>query len=213
MKMQKQPRIALDLDGVIANFHQELVRVYNSLYEDNLSIEDFDGDFETLEHSIYERLIHIFNEPEFFKNLRPLPGVIEHISKYSDYGFEVIVCTAPARRLTGLINGLTASEKFDWIQKWLPFWGNDVVITKHKYLVKADILVDDMPANIVTWCEENPNGIGLLIAAPWNRNFMHLPNNAILGELADILNIVEKFWCLERGQLVFRYDELAHWRK
>lgn len=205
----KHPEIALDLDGVVVDFFRKLVEVYNYRYQKNLTLSDLDRGLDSLD----PELVAIFNEPDWFINLDPIPNAIALASQFNDLGYRVTICTAPARNLDGLINGRTAAEKFDWIRKWLPFWSNDVIITKHKELVKADILVDDAPYNISAWCERHPEGIGVLVDQPWNKSWKQYPQNAIRGRLADIPWLIENYWCFERAKFVYRLKELEQWRK
>ena len=209
----KAPTIALDLDGVVVDFYGALVLTYNERYGENLSLDDIDCDLETLGPEVSSKLIAIFNEEDWFHNLKPLPNAINIVGSYPTLGYRVIICTAPARDLDGLINGKSAAEKFVWIHEHLPFWGNDVIITKHKKMVEADIIVDDTPANIINWCQEHPEGVGYLIDQPWNAKWRNYPHNAVRGSLEDVSRFIKRFWCHNRGKFVYRYDELANWCK
>ena len=208
VKMLKNPRIALDLDGVVVNFHQRVIDIYNDRFGAQLTTSDIDGDLESLGTELAKNLISIFNEDGFLLNLEPLDGAIQTVSQFPDLGYHVTVCTAPARNLDGIINPNSAAEKFHWIRKWLPFWSNDVIITKHKELVATDILIDDWAHNIINWCEANPEGIGYIIDQPWNQKLRNYPHNAVRGSLANVASFINKHWCTERGKFVYRLDEL-----
>ena len=209
--MLRLPRIALDLDGVIADFFQKLLEEYNKRYQQKLSVSDIDCELENLGPDVVKKLIEIFNEPQFFLNLEPLPNAINTVSRYPDLGYQTTICTAPAR-INGLINGRTAAEKFDWIRKYLPFWANDVIITKHKKLVDVDIIIDDAPPNILSWCGEHPKGIGYLVDQPWNKKWTRFPLNAVCGKLEDVTTFINEFWCQDRGCFIYRLDELKPWK-
>lgn len=209
----KTPKLILDIDGVIASFHSPLILEYNKRYLGNLNINDIDCELETLGPELYTKLVGIFNEPNWFLNLEPLPNAINTASSFIDLNYSVTICTAPARDLTGFTNPGSAAEKYVWIRKWLPFWANNVIITKSKELVFGDMLIDDTGHNIVNWCREHPNGIGFLLDQPWNKNFTQYPSNSVRGNLEDVSTIIRKFWCSERTRLVFRLDELLAWRK
>jgi len=205
-----QPSLLLDLDGVVARFHPTLAEVYNSRYPDEepVTVEDFDGDLESLPSKLRDRLIHLFNEPGFFTNLEPFDGAIATVSQFNDLGYDTSICTAPARWPCGKINGLSAAEKFDWVQRLLPFWSNEVTVTKLKHKVNADMLIDDFPTNIINWCEHHPEGVGYLVDQPWNQSLRVLPNNAVRGDLNGVIKFIHKFWCYHRGKFVYRLDEL-----
>jgi 5'-nucleotidase len=209
----RQPSIALDLDGVIADFHYVLADEYNRRFSPSvlLTVADFDSGLESLGQPIYPRLIDIFNEPGFFDKLGLLPNSLEVASQFMDQGYEVRICTAPARDIKGVINGQSSAEKFDWVQKNMPYWGNDLIVTKHKNSVRADLLIDDYPPNIVNWCESNPEGIGYLVEQPWNKYFHHFPKNSVKNDLTNVIKLVDNLWCSDREKFVYRYDELSHW--
>jgi len=208
------PKIGLDLDGVIANFHQKLLEVYNQKYGANLTVQDIDCELEKLGPDIYHKVIEIFNEPNWFLNLEPLPDAIALVTKFLDLEYLVTIVTAPARDLHGWINPASAAEKYVWLQKNLPFWSTNAIITKHKEVVAVDILIDDTGHNIVNWCREHPSGVGYLVDQSWNRSFKGLPKNAVRGPLSKVADFIEKYWCKERGNFIFRYDELSNdWPK
>lgn len=207
----KYPKIALDLDGVVTNFHQKLIDIYNERFQQQLTVHDIDGDLESLGPELARELIKIFNEDGYIEGLEPLPNSVQIVSQFPDLGYKVTICTAPARDLTGLINPISAQEKFSWVAKWLPFWANDVIVTKHKELVSTDLLIDDWPPNIVNWCEKQ-SGIGILIDQPWNKNFKHFPINSVRASLQDVVPFIEKFWCQQRGEFIYRMEELEEWQ-
>ena len=210
----KQPKIALDLDGVVVNFHQTLIDLYNERFNASITTDEIDGDLESLGTELARNLISIFNEDGYILNLEPLPDAIHIVSQFPDLGYKVTICTAPARNLDGIINPTSAAEKFSWIRKWLPFWANDVIITKHKELVATDILIDDWAYNIANWCKENPEGIGYLVDQPWNQKQRPYPANAVRGKLSEVSTFIDKYWCQERGKFIYRLDELkASWAK
>ena len=204
----RKPKIALDLDGVVVNFHQKLIDIYNDRYPDKpLTTSDIDCDIESLGPELARQLITIFNEDGFLLNLEPFPGAINTISQFQDLGFKVTVCTAPARNLDGYVNPNSAAEKFAWLRKQLPFWAVNAIITKNKKVVGADMLIDDTAKNIISWCDEHTDGIGYLINQPWNQKFRHYPSNSIRGSLPGVASFIEKFWCPERGKFFYRLEE------
>lgn len=213
-----KPSLAVDMDGVITSFFSEVIGDYNELPEVKdgsvrpLSIENIDYDFDLLGAEAVSRIRAIFNAPGFFLRLKPMPNALNLMMKFKDLGFPGVICTAPARDDNNLINGETAAEKFSWIQRFLPAWGNDVIVTKEKFYVGTDMLIDDYPPNITLWCEANPEGVGYLIDQPWNKDFKHYPINSVRNSLENVIPFVEKFWCEDRNKFVYRLDELKAWR-
>jgi len=208
--MSALPKILLDLDGVVVNFHQKLIDVYNQRYPESkkLTVNDIDCEIETLGPDLAHKLIGIFNEKDWFIDLEPLSNSIRTVLSFADLGYDVTVCTAPARDLDGIINPGCASEKYIWMQKYLPLWANNMIITKHKEVVRTDIIIDDTGYNIINWCRENPDGVGYLIDQPWNKRFNNYPTNSTRGTLEGVTTFIDKFWCRKRGKFIYRLDEL-----
>lgn len=206
------PKIILDLDGVVVQFFQKLIRIYNLRHSDDpLTLSDINCELEQLGPGRSERLIAMFNEPGWFLDLEPLPGAINTITHYANAGHEIVVCTAPARFPEGKINGTSAAEKFTWIQKNLPIVGNKIIITQNKDSIKGDLFIDDTPYQVINWCKENPEGIGLLVDQPWNKRWVNLPGNATRANLSDIGRIVSAFWCSDTGRFAYRTCDLRAW--
>lgn len=209
----KLPRIVLDLDGVVVDFFQKLITVYNKRFpDDELTLEDINCELEQLGPERASRLIDLFNEPGWFTNLRPLPGAINIVSHYASAGYSILICTAPARTANDHINGNSAAEKFEWIQKHLPAWGHQIVITRNKEHIDGDIFVDDTPSQIIKWCNTHPDGIGVLVDQPWNSCWIDLPKNAIRADLQDVGGIMAHFWCKETERFAYRVHELRNWK-
>lgn len=212
------PSLAIDLDGCVVDFFGELLAIHNSspdVVAGNLrrfTIDEMDYDFDLLGQGIVDAFRNIFNTPGFFLAVKPLPNAVNVLNKFRDMGFPSIICTAPARDHQNKINGRTAWEKYDWVQQYLPAWGNDVMITKDKFYASTKMLIDDYPPNITQWCAAHPDGVGYLVAQPWNVRFTHFPTNAVRGSLEQVIPFVEKFWCEDRNKFVYRLDELKAWR-
>jgi len=206
--MVKLPKVGLDLDGAVVNFHQSVIDEFNSRHPGyNLKVNTLSCEIETLDPELVPKLLCIFNEKGWFLGLKPLPNAISIVSSFVDLGYDVTVCTAPARA-DGKINPYSASEKITWMHQWLPFWANNMIITKHKEIVGVDILIDDTGYNIINWCRENPDGIGYLVDQPWNQTFTKYPTNSVRGDLKGVPSFIDKFWCRKRGRFIYRLEEL-----
>lgn len=208
----KFPELILDLDGVVADFFTPLLEIYNKKTGCDLTVYDINCHLENLGPRVLRDLIDIFNAPRYFSDLKPLPEAINIVSQFEEYGYKTIICTAPARDNDGGTNGLSAAEKYEWIKKYLPWWSNHIIITKHKERVFGDMIIDDYSMNILNWCKAHENGIGFLVDQPWNRSLSYLPKNAVRGTLEQVSEFIDKFWCQERGIWVYRFDELKEWQ-
>jgi len=210
----KFPSIAMDLDGVVCAFFQRLIEVYNLRFNGNLTLSSFnDYEFERcLPPDIVAKLLTIFNEPNYFLNLLPLPKAIETVKELVALKYDVKICTAPARKPDKKVNGRSAAEKFDWLEIHIPELCNQTIVTIFKEYIAMDLLVDDSPMNIVKWCKANPEGIGFLVDQPWNKMFTDFPPNAVVGNLQDVPRFIEESWCFETGKFVILSERLHKWQ-
>jgi len=180
--------IALDIDGVVANFTEKVVEIYNQRHLPPIRFEDFKSfSFEEcFSPPVVERIVQIFNEPGFFASLQPLPRAIEIVDLLSK-DHHVEICTAPPHN----VNPLAISEKISWALQHWPHLGRQVTVTTNKYLVKSDILIDDSISNITKWCMHHPQGHGFLVSQPWNADILVLPDNATRGHLVDVPDFIK----------------------
>lgn len=189
--MTDRPLVAMDLDGVVADFPEALIRVFNQRHGHALGmlkVEDWtkyriEDQFPP---EVAKRIDGIMREPGFFASLSPYPdaGVaVANILRFAD----VEVCTMPpltplpcGRKVT---DAHAAGDKVGWVVRHLPEVAADVTITHKKDRIRADALVDDSAKNVLKWCKAHPKGIGYLVARPWNEGVV-LPKNARRGPLA-----------------------------
>jgi 5'(3')-deoxyribonucleotidase len=201
--------LALDLDGVVADFPGKLLEIYNSRHEPALTLDDLDQyDLRTLPEGIGDNLIGIFNEPGFFLSLNVYPKAIETVYRLLGKGYTIEVCTAPPHTR----NPLAVVEKLDWVAKTIPELDGHVTVTSNKFYMATNMLIDDHIDNIVAWCEAHPDGIGFLVNLHWNQNVTELPLNAVRGKLSQVPDFLDQFFCKERGEFAYRLSELTVWK-
>ena len=111
------PRVYLDMDGVIADFERDMI-------EKGLSAKQL-------------KVI-----PGSYRNLRPMPSAVEGVHKIIELGFFVIVLTKIPSE-----NPFAATEKILWLNEHFPILEDHIIITPDKGCVgeRRDFLVDDHP--------------------------------------------------------------------
>ena len=79
---------------------------------------------------------------EIFYNLKPLEGGIEFVREMSDFTPHFYFCTSNLSS-----NPHCAPGKMSWVRKHLgDAFVKKLIITKNKFLVKGDVLIDDAPS-------------------------------------------------------------------
>src|SRR5690242_20361929 len=88
-------RIAVDMDEVLADALGKLIRLYNTEFSENLTIQDMWGNWmvDVLPAGRQDRLMGYLQEPDFFEDLEVMPDsqrVLERMSRR----YEIFVATA-----------------------------------------------------------------------------------------------------------------------
>lgn len=86
----------------------------------------------------------IIREKGFFRDLKPVDGAVEYITKLHKDGHEIVFVTTP------LPNSVYVySEKLEWVEKTFPFIDLDnVIFSRRKDLIIGDVLLDDYIHNL-----------------------------------------------------------------
>ena len=157
--------ILCDMDGVLVDLMAGWLHAYNRDYNDTLG-KDKILSWE-LHHYVKpecgQKIYNYLSQPNFFFGLAPLPGALEGLTKLKEAGHDIVICTAPG-------GAESATDKIYWLQKYLP-WINikDVIIAHRKDLVKADILIDDSPINLVSYRDAFPRAVTITFDYPYNQ--------------------------------------------
>lgn len=185
--------VALDMDGVIADFIGSLFKAYNARYGNRRPILKpvdmtsffFEDVFDPYTATI---LTDMMNEKGVFANILPYPGAFDTVYRIINNGCDVQIVTSPPMTMDNFhksINPIAIVEKLEWIKRHIPILSSRVTFTNRKDLIRTDILIDDGIHNIREWCHKNTGGIGFLIDRPWNVNCI-IPYNARRCNLFDV---------------------------
>ncbi len=176
-------KILFDMDETIVQFLDELLIRHRNLYSSDITTNDITNWNLPLEFK------NIFMAPCFFNELKPFPGAIELIKELSNTNkFEIYIITDAGGELE-IISG-----KYFWLKKYMPFINlhENVIIAKSKYLIKADILIDDNPCVL----EKFPNTV-ITIDRPYNRHIktgLRVYNN----DFKNIKELIYKIYEMKR---------------
>src|SRR5690606_158430 len=92
---ERKPRIAVDMDEVLADPLAKFIRLYHRDYDIPLDLEIDPGQEITFhipdhaKHKLYEYI----NEKGFFRDLEPIPGAIDTIQRLQEK-YEVFIVSA-----------------------------------------------------------------------------------------------------------------------
>src|SRR5512147_86565 len=111
-------RILVDMDGVIADFDQELVIRWRERHPDQPYVPLAERKTFYVKDSYPEELkplvVEILLESSFFRDMLPMQGAIEALHEMQAMGWEVFICTSPLSTYRNCV-----LEKHEWVEKFL----------------------------------------------------------------------------------------------
>jgi 5'(3')-deoxyribonucleotidase len=160
------PRIAVDMDEVIADALSEYLARYNTDFGANLTKAELWGkriaDLVAPEH--WPRLDSYFDDETFFHNLAVIEGSQDVLRELSSQ-HEVFIVTAAMEVPCSL------APKYVWLQQHFPFIPPDnYVFCGNKSIIAADYLIDDSVYQL-----ERFQGQGIIFTSPRNINETRFP--------------------------------------
>jgi 5'(3')-deoxyribonucleotidase len=154
--------IAIDMDGVLADFETQLIIWYEKDYGIKVTRESFIGlpESEALPHK--GAVLDFILTPGFFRTLTVIEGAVDAVIKLMEH-YEVYIVSA------AMEFPLSLNEKYDWLQEHFPFitWRN-IIFCGDKSIVNTDYMIDDHPKNL-----DHFKGKTIMFSAGHNANFSH----------------------------------------
>ena len=159
-------RILVDMDGVIADFDGEFLKRWRERHPEKFFVPfDRRRSFYVLDEDppeLHPLVMDILTEPGFFRTMMPIAGAKEALLHMDTLGPEIFLCTSPFSPYQNCV-----LEKFQWVENFLGTkWVDRIILTKHKTLVRGDILIDDKPR--ITGVDV-PSWEHILYDRPYNR--------------------------------------------
>ncbi len=137
--------ILVDQDGPLADFENGFLEIWKKRYPDefflplsarrSVFIED-----DYPEH-LRDKIGNVHTEPNFYLNLKPIPGSVDALKTMLDLGYDVKICTTPAPHYENCV-----LAKYQWVEK---HFGRDftkrIIFVRDKTLIRGQLLIDDKP--------------------------------------------------------------------
>ena len=180
-------RIAVDIDGVLADQVSLILKRLNSKYGLKLKKDDItEWDYKIADTNIKIEIENALLERDYILSLPLIQGSKEGM-KYLYQNHHVTVATARPQKTEDITR--------EWVS--LHFKYHDFCNTKGKSkdCVDSDVLIDDYIPNIEEFSKNK--GVGLLFSQPWNQDRKRLENlireNKVLccDDWKDVINSVK----------------------
>ncbi len=189
MEMNK-PILALDCDGVLADWHEHAFYILNKLLDSNYSVNDlkeWDID-ELLENTSVSKnkFWEAINSSTMVQDLNPYSEALMGVAKLKEIA-DIYICTSPMVHYPNWI-----IHRNDWLKKHFDINPKKVIHTSAKYLVSANIFVDDHPNNVQKWIDRQ-NGIAVLWKANYNANHENVNRAVYTNDWNDLIRIAKNW--------------------
>lgn len=154
-------RILIDMDDVMADTGLKIINETNRRVGSNYTREQLQTN-PIIKQEYQEKYLTVRNmlwEKGFFADIPVMPDAQEVVKKLHEK-YEVFVVSAATEF------PLSMSEKMDWLAQYFPYIGwTHTVFCGHKWMIKADYIIDDHEKNLVKF-----EGKGLLFDAMHNQH-------------------------------------------
>jgi len=155
MSLDKKGIIVIDVDGVIVdvmpNFIEKINAHFGTTYLDS-DITSFHLD-QVLPPDQFDFMMNLWSTDTLYDNLTVEEDVLSALDKMKGFA-RLVACSSP---MPGHIR-----SKYEFIEK-LGFSRDDIVLTKGKDILKADIRIDDHTENLT-----DPESFNICFAKSWN---------------------------------------------
>ncbi len=172
--------ILIDVDGVLASFESEWVKIYNRVTGNSISPEQLtDWDYMSYLPGADDPRIEKYTHARgFCLDLPEYPGAVDAVKRIAEVA-DIVFVTSP------LGSPYWAHEREKWLEKR---FGSDseIISTRHKRRVPGRMLIDDRPLNIEQWLKAWPDGRGVLFAQTYNLSAVGLHRT---GDWKEILEL------------------------
>lgn len=155
---ERKPRIAIDMDEVIADPISKFIKLYNRDFGVPLDLKIHPGNevYQHVPEHAKMKLWEYINEKGFFRDLDVMPDSVEVIKALQDK-YEVFIVSAAMEFPNSL------QDKYEWLADHFPFISWQNIIFCGLKIVNVDIIIDDRIKNFKDF-----NGRKLLYSSPHN---------------------------------------------
>jgi 5'(3')-deoxyribonucleotidase len=156
--MNRKPRLAIDMDEVLADTIDKFITLYKQRHQLEIALDAMHGkEFkDLLPAELYGTNRTYINELGFFRDIPVMPGSQKVVKQLCEK-YDVFIVSAATEFKNSLI------DKMDWLEEHFPFisWTN--IIFCGRKIIDVDIFIDDRIRNFADF-----EGRKLLYTSPHN---------------------------------------------
>ena len=176
--------IVTDVNGVLNNLMDVMLKEYNNKYNTNYSINsvttyNLENCFEP---DVAKCMKNIFCTSEIWNKVKSVNGAQDALQKLINEGHQVYLATDNDPNTYG--------AKVKWIKRFFPFVdASKIICIKDKWIIRADIMIED---NLQTLLAK-PYYHRILMDHPWNQSDRDIVYDVYrCKNWSDILNVINK---------------------
>lgn len=138
-QMEAKKNLIVDMDGVLADIYQQLIRLEFEESGTRITIDETMG---LTENDAFPNCQKLVKQRGFFRNAPVMPGAVE-VMKQLNERYELFVVSSAMEYPNSL------EEKYHWMEAYFPFisW-KQLVLCGTKTCIKGDIMIDDHFKNL-----------------------------------------------------------------
>ena len=176
--MKTLKKIAVDMDGVLADIDTHFINWYHKIYGVQVPYEQLLGKPEIDAFPVKGATRTFVNTPGFFRTLPVMPGAVEAIAELMKR-FEIYIVSAAMEFPHSL------PEKYEWLQEHFPFitWRN-IIFCGDKSIIDADYMIDDHAKNL-----DKFRGTTIMFHCAHNAHLTHHQRANSWKEVLDLLSL------------------------
>ena len=149
-----KPVVAIDCNGVLADWLGYVIPVANILFNKNIKQSDLTGwdlydiiDDPKAKTTLYDYL----NQTKMILDMNPYEEALRGMSALKEFA-DIYIVTSPMMNYPNWI-----LHRNKWLKTHFGIDKNHVIHTSAKHLVQADLFIDDKPENVVNWSRYGNN--------------------------------------------------------
>ncbi len=163
--MSRPLRLAIDLDGVVADFNGGWMARYNEAFGADLSpdlVQFWDGLYELTHFAdmrAFWRWARDHGSHSVFRHLEPYPDALPSLRRLFESGHDIVIVTAKP--------DWAIHDTFEWLAEHaVPT--REVHVTEEKYRVDCDVYLDDSPYQVPELVEHRGDRAVCRFVRAWN---------------------------------------------
>lgn len=184
-------RIAVDVDGVIADRIGSIVERVTEAYGvalDPSDIDEYDFSIPGIEVDIHDVIEESTHDPEHLLGLDPVDGAIDGMQTLHER-HELVIATHRPQRIH------VHTER--WLRNHdVPYAEFVTECGARKCAFEADVLVDDRPANATAFARRR--GRSILFRQPWNADLSGGDSVTVVNDWGELVEHVDRRLAPER---------------